>query len=199
MMLLFSMLGTVGIYYTAIYKKALPCAGFCCICLIVKNYENIICISPSFFICLIYSVLSFTILEILVFIGVIMRQLLKFSIVFCSVLFVGGQEAYASSFDYDVSASTQSLYGYADVSERFENSVPNNHFENISFYAFGEDKIISHYNKNKPDYFIIFTSLSDNNAFCNGYGANTCRWIEKNYNLKQIIKSEPLILIFEKI
>lgn len=74
-----------------------------------------------------------------------------------------------------------------------------NHFENISFYAFGEDKIISHYNKNKPDYFIIFTSLSDNNAFCNGYGANTCRWIEKNYNLKQIIKSEPLILIFEKI
>ena len=74
-----------------------------------------------------------------------------------------------------------------------------NHFENISFYAFGENNIINHYAQTKPDYFIIFTSQTDNNAFCNGYAQNTCMWIEKNYNLKQVIKSEPLILIFQKI
>ena len=74
-----------------------------------------------------------------------------------------------------------------------------NHFENISFYSFGEDNIIHHYSKNKPDYFIIFTSQTDRAAFCNAYAERTCNWIKKNYSLKQIIKSEPLILIFQKI
>ena len=113
-------------------------------------------------------------------------------------------------FDYIINYVTQNTDKNDKIVVLRESSIINfltdrktddfyNHFENISFYAFGEDNIISHYNKNKPDYFIIFTSQTDNNAFCNGYGANTCRWIEKNYNLKQIIKSEPLILIFEKI
>lgn len=74
-----------------------------------------------------------------------------------------------------------------------------NHFEQISFEAFGEKKIINHYTENRPDYFILFTSETDSEAFCNGYAKSTCNWIVKNYKLKKVIKSEPLVLIFKKI
>lgn len=80
-----------------------------------------------------------------------MRQLFKFGVAVGMAFCVEGQETYASSFDYDVSVSTQSLYGYADVAKRFENSVPNNHFENTGFfsasatYGFNDDYSLSFY------------------------------------------------------
>lgn len=74
-----------------------------------------------------------------------------------------------------------------------------NHFEKVSFDAFTEDKIIKHYKEYRPDYFIIFTSETDPESFCNAYAKQTCLWLRENYQLKKVIKSEPLVLILRKI
>ncbi len=74
-----------------------------------------------------------------------------------------------------------------------------NHFDRVSFDAFGEENILKHYQKSKPDYFVIFTSQSDNEYFCRGFGQKICGWINQNYEIQKIIQSDPFVLIFKKI
>ena len=50
--------------------------------------------------------------------------------------------------------------------------------------GFGEDKIIEHYKKNAPDYFVITnmqTGSYDKGEICNTYAFNICRFILDNY------------------
>lgn len=74
-----------------------------------------------------------------------------------------------------------------------------NHFDRVSFDAFGEENILKHYQKNRPDYFVIFTSQTDNEYFCRGFGQKICGWINQNYEIQKIIQSDPFVLIFKKI
>ncbi len=63
-----------------------------------------------------------------------------------------------------------------------------NHFDEAIFCAYGEEKIISAYTKNMPDYFIIFRNKNRNYDFCSTYGAGVCKFIQNNY--KETLKTD---------
>ena len=74
-----------------------------------------------------------------------------------------------------------------------------NHLDRVSFDALGEDKILAHYSKNKPDIFIVFVHKHNPDAFAIGYAKKTIEWINNNYKLEKHIKTQPEVYIFKKI
>lgn len=64
---------------------------------------------------------------------------------------------------------------------------------------YGENKVVEHFQKNKPELFIILTSPNDSALICNGWGYQICSFVKNNYRPVQTIKADNLILIFKKI
>ena len=67
--------------------------------------------------------------------------------------------------------------------------------------AFGEDVIINHYKKNKPEYFILTdrdTSEYGKRYICTDYAQNLCSWILENYHVVYKIDGEPQYLVLRK-
>ena len=67
--------------------------------------------------------------------------------------------------------------------------------------AFGEDVIINHYKKNKPEYFILTdrdTSEYGKQYICTDYAQNLCSWILENYHVVYKIDGEPQYLVLRK-
>ena len=64
---------------------------------------------------------------------------------------------------------------------------------------YGEDNVVGHFEKVKPEMFVILTSPNDKAFICNGWGYKICGFVSKNYKLVQTIKADNLILIFKKI
>ncbi len=68
--------------------------------------------------------------------------------------------------------------------------------------GFGEDKIIDHYKKNSPDYFVLTnmqTGSYNKGEICNTYAFEICKFILENYiPIKKIEDKNSKILIFKK-
>ncbi len=67
--------------------------------------------------------------------------------------------------------------------------------------TFGEDKIIEHYKKTKPEY-IIFNNLNMKdyyfNYICQDYALKFCGFVKKNYELEQVIDNGFRYIIFKR-
>lgn len=81
-------------------------------------------------------------------------------------------------------------------SDNFYNSL-------IPLYVetFGEDKIIEHFQKTKPEY-IIFNNWDNKNYFyrhiCNDYAVSFCNYVAKNYKQELVIDSGFRYLIYKR-
>lgn len=68
--------------------------------------------------------------------------------------------------------------------------------------AYKEEKIIEHYKKTKPDYFILIDSdyiLYGTPYICKDFAQGLCRYVGENYRLEKAVKYERSLLMFKKI
>ena len=68
--------------------------------------------------------------------------------------------------------------------------------ESLNFYsyfdeavagAYTTERIIKKFEQTRPNYFVVFDSSKEKNAYCGGYGEEICKWLEKNCTLEKNI------------
>ena len=68
--------------------------------------------------------------------------------------------------------------------------------ESLNFYsyfdeavagAYTAERIIKKFEQTRPNYFVVFDSSKEKNAYCGGYGEEICKWLEKNCTLEKNI------------
>ncbi len=68
--------------------------------------------------------------------------------------------------------------------------------ESLNFYsyfdeavagAYTAERIIKKFEQTMPNYFVVFDSSKEKNAYCGGYGEEICKWLEKNCTLEKNI------------
>lgn len=68
--------------------------------------------------------------------------------------------------------------------------------ESLNFYsyfdeavagAYTAERIIKKFEQTGPNYFVVFDSSKEKNAYCGGYGEEICKWLEKNCTLEKNI------------
>lgn len=68
--------------------------------------------------------------------------------------------------------------------------------ESLNFYsyfdeavagAYTAERIIKKFEQTVPNYFVVFDSSKEKNAYCGGYGKEICKWLEKNCTLEKNI------------
>lgn len=68
--------------------------------------------------------------------------------------------------------------------------------------AFGEEKIINHFENNKPEYFVFGTRDMreyGQTDICVGYALNLCRWVFNNYQVVYKITGVPEYIVLRKV
>ena len=58
------------------------------------------------------------------------------------------------------------------------------HYDEAIAGAYGTDRIIRAYFKDKPDYIVVFDG-KDKNSYCKTYGKDICQWVFENYILEK--------------
>jgi hypothetical protein len=67
--------------------------------------------------------------------------------------------------------------------------------------TFGEDKIIEHFNQNKPDYFVLMNLSMKDYYFeyiCKDYALNLCAFIKENYTFAEQPNDNMGYVIFKR-
>ena len=68
--------------------------------------------------------------------------------------------------------------------------------ESLNFYSYFDEAvagaytaeiIIKKFEQTGPNYFVVFDSSKEKNAYCGGYGKEICKWLEKNCTLEKNI------------
>ena len=67
--------------------------------------------------------------------------------------------------------------------------------------TFGENKIIEHFNLQKPEYIVLSNLNMENYYFkyiCTDYAFSFCGFIQENYNLEKVVDNDFKYIVFKR-